>query len=148
MRCNIGINPKYLTDQHLVAEYRELPMVFGSLRLNNFQIKSEIPSVFTLGTGHMNFFKNKFKYLKRRWDSLVEEMKNRGFQTNMKFPDFEFLEEKFKQDWVPNEMDFKIIHDRILQKLNMKPDWYRINGKKIDSNFFDTYNNIKLDINY
>jgi len=51
MRCNVGVNPCYLTDQWLIAEYRELPMVIGSLRINNWEIKSAVKSSFTERAG-------------------------------------------------------------------------------------------------
>ena len=28
-------------------------------------------------------------------------------------------------DWMPNIEDYKIIRERIQQKIDMKPDWYR-----------------------
>jgi hypothetical protein len=46
MRCNTGCNPKFLADQHLMAEARELKMVIGNLRTNDFKIKGKIPKQF------------------------------------------------------------------------------------------------------
>ena len=61
MRANVGINPKVLTDRHLIAEYRELMIPFG---INNKRgIAKVIPNDFTLNTGHINFFRNKLTYL-------------------------------------------------------------------------------------
>ena len=65
-RINI-IEPNELTDQHLIAEYREIFMVGGSLRrtLNSksgYQV-SKIPKKFTLNSGHVYFFYNKGNYL-------------------------------------------------------------------------------------
>ena len=41
-RVNIGVNPKHLSDQHLIAESVEITMITGSLRKNNYEIKSEV----------------------------------------------------------------------------------------------------------
>ena len=82
-RVNIGVNPKYLSDQHLVAESVEITMITGQLRKHDYIIKSEIPTEFIMGKGHMNFFKNKLTYLKRRLDSVNIEMTNRGFNPGM-----------------------------------------------------------------
>jgi deoxyribonuclease (pyrimidine dimer) len=85
MRCNVGINPIYLADQHLVAEFRELPIVLGQMKHLKFQFKSTIPEQFTLGTGHISFFRNKLGYLHNRWNKIKNEMKRRGFKTHLNF---------------------------------------------------------------
>ena len=61
-RINVGINPIYLSDQHLIAESVEITMIPGSLKYNGFAIKGKVPEQFTLGTGHVNFFKDKLVY--------------------------------------------------------------------------------------
>jgi hypothetical protein len=61
-RVNVGINPKLLSDQHLVAESVELTMITGNLRIYNYKLKSPTPLKFSLGKGHMNFFKDKIIY--------------------------------------------------------------------------------------
>ena len=57
-RINI-IEPSELTDQHLIAEYREIFMVGSSLQRSlkskNWNPK-DIPIKFTLNTGHVKFF--------------------------------------------------------------------------------------------
>ena len=66
-RINL-INPGELSDQHLVAEYREIFMVGSSLQ-RSMKSKSwsktinNIPKNFTLNKGHVTFFYNKGKYL-------------------------------------------------------------------------------------
>ena len=42
-RVNIGVDPKYLSDQHLIAESVEITMITGVLRKNGFEIKSPVP---------------------------------------------------------------------------------------------------------
>ena len=32
MRVNVGINPKYLTNEHLLAEYHEIQMLASTLK--------------------------------------------------------------------------------------------------------------------
>ena len=60
------IDVNLLSDQHLMAEYRELPMVHGSLRrtlksANGFQL-SKVSPVYTLNAGHVYFWYNKKKF--------------------------------------------------------------------------------------
>lgn len=138
MRCNVGVPPEKLTDQHLIAEYRELPIAYGQLKYNNFQIKSKIPKTFTLGQGHITFFKDKFVYLQKRFYKLKEEMVNRGFVPMMEFPDISILDKGLLNDWEPTEEDNRIIRKRILEKIQLKPEWYKYNSVKItESNEFD-----------
>ena len=118
MRCNTGIEPKYLADQHLIAEYRELPMIIGSLRHNHWQIKSSIPNVFTLGTGHMNFLKNKITYILRRLDHVEVEMRNRGFKCEH-IVNVNDIPKNYYNDWVVTQDASNLLRDRISTKLLM-----------------------------
>jgi hypothetical protein len=64
-RINVGISPKNLTDQHLLAEHREIARMRSSfLRWYNSKKRSEIPSKFCLGEGHVLFFIDKGLYTK------------------------------------------------------------------------------------
>ena len=76
-RINI-VHPSELTDQHLIAEYREITMVPGSLKRtlvskSGYQEK-KVPKKFTLNSGHVYFFYNKGKYLDIRYEQLITEM--------------------------------------------------------------------------
>ena len=128
-RINL-INPEELTDQHLIAEYREITMVPAALK-RTINSKSglklnQIPKNFTLNKGHVKFFYNKGLYLKKRYDKLVTEMKKRGFNpdSKRKFPKDVFLPNLYN-DWHPSLHDKKIIHERIAEKIKMKPKWYK-----------------------
>ena len=129
-RINL-VDPSELTDQHLIAEYREIFMVGGSLKRtlvskSGYQ-ESKVPKKYTLNKGHVYFFYNKGKYLDKRYQQLITEMKRRGFEPDQKriFPKQIFIDNNLYYDWQPNEEDYKIIRQRIEQKIAMKPDWYR-----------------------
>ena len=128
-RINI-IPPTELTDQHLIAEYREITMVPGSLKrtLNSkagFKY-NRVSKRYTLNTGHVYFFYNKGKYLNKRYNELVEEMKFRGFNPDpkRKFPKEVFPEELYN-DWMPTLEEQTIVRQRISEKIKMRPNWYR-----------------------
>ena len=113
-RINI-ISPTELTDQHLIAEYREIFMVAGSLRRtlvskSGYQ-ESKVPKKYTLNQGHVYFFYNKGKYLHNRYNELILEMKNRGFSpsNDRPFPFDVFMSNDLYNDWVPTIEDYKII---------------------------------------
>ncbi|MGV8172230.1 MAG: pyrimidine dimer DNA glycosylase/endonuclease V [Candidatus Woesearchaeota archaeon] len=137
VRINI-INPKALTDQHLIAEYDEMLMLLGYVeRYPDIKIingRSEIPERYTLNKGHMKFFKDKLKYLKRRHELLKSEMRKRGFKP-IKSIDLHKYPKALHNDWKPRMDDFKIIIDRITWKINKKPEYYRYYGKYRDKDF-------------
>ena len=127
-RINI-INPSELTDQHLVAEYRELFMVGSSLQRSlkspNWDV-NRIPNKFTLNTGYVMFFYDKGKYLHKRYIQLREEMKVRGMKPDdtRVFKREQWPNELYN-DWIPTIEDQQIIRQRIEEKIAEKPDWYR-----------------------
>ena len=129
-RINI-ISPSELTDQHLIAEYREIFMVAGSLKRTLISksgfVESKVPKNFTLNNGHVYFFYNKGKYLYKRYNLIIKEMKSRGFKPdeNRIFPKDIFIMNNLFNDWEPNQIDIKIIRKRINEKIAMKPSWYR-----------------------
>ena len=135
-RINL-VPPEELSDQHLVAEYREIFMIGSSLqrslRSPNWEkTKKSIPKQFTLNKGHVKFFYDKGKYLSERYDELIKEMKKRQMSPN---PLRTFKKEQWPDDlfntWRPNDYDLKVVRKRIEMKIKLKPDWYKWNGKKI-----------------
>ena len=129
-RINL-VEPSELTDQHLIAEYREIFMVGGSLKRTlvskaGYQ-ESKVPKRYTLNTGHVYFFYNKGRYLHKRYTELIIEMKKRGFEpdSSRTFPTKVFKDNGLYNDWMPNIEDYKIIRQRIAEKIAMKPNWYR-----------------------
>jgi deoxyribonuclease (pyrimidine dimer) len=118
-----------LTDQHLFAEWRELP------RISSYAKKSKSsynpPKSFTLGTGHVIFFYNKKKWLLQRYRELTQELLVRNYKIQEKHLDLSSLDKYDQIDWVPTEKDQIISMNRINEKIAMKPSWYRRKGEKI-----------------
>ena len=133
-RINI-VNPLELYDQHLIAEYREIFMVAGSLRRTLLSKsgydETKVPKRYTLNKGHVYFFYNKGKYLHKRYQKLISELIKRGFKPakNRFFPKEIFITNKLYNDWVPSLSDYKIIRKRISKKISLKPEWYRLTKK-------------------
>ena len=129
-RINL-VPPRELTDQHLVAEYREIFMVGTSLQ-RSIASKSwsktltSLPVDFTLNKGHVKFFYNKGFYLYTRYHQLVYEMKQRGMNPD---PSRRFKVEQWPgelwNDWEPTLRDKQIIRERIKERISEKPGWYR-----------------------
>ena len=127
-RINI-IEPSELTDQHLIAEYREIFMVGSSLQRSlkskNWNPK-DIPIKISLNTGHVKFFYDKGKYLSNRYDELRTEMRARGMTPDITrvFKKEQWPDELWN-DWTPNLEDYKVIRERIEERIKSKPNWYR-----------------------
>lgn len=78
-RINVGILPSELCDQHLIAEYRELPRMAAYSRLC-LQRGNEYDMPFTLGAGHMKSCMRYGEYLAARHVEILVEMRFRGFK--------------------------------------------------------------------
>ena len=82
-RINLGIPPADLCDQHLIAEYRELPRLFS------FSAKSKPPKSFRLGSGHVLWCAQYQHTMRTRQHSIVKEMHYREFKTSFTLPHIE-----------------------------------------------------------
>lgn len=79
-RINLGISVKHLTDEHLLAEHREIKRIpksyESSLRSGSI---NRVPKKFCLGRGHVLFFIDKPKYTLGRYRQIYRECLRRGF---------------------------------------------------------------------
>jgi deoxyribonuclease (pyrimidine dimer) len=141
MRCNTGIDPKYLADQHLIAEQVELLMITGMLKRNNYQHKTPIPPKFKLGTGHMTFWVNKLLYLQRRLAAVKNEVNARGFKVMESEIVLDGFPTKYINDWQPSLADSIIVRKRIIEKMDRKPlGFWRHNRNKLSApSVIDTF---------
>lgn len=97
-RINV-VPPSELHDKHLLAEYRELPRVFG-LAARAFARGEDPythPGVYTLGTGHVKFFYTRLLWLKWRHQDLVDEMRRRGWAP--KYPNPPTVADHLPLEW-------------------------------------------------
>lgn len=118
-RINL-VDPKELSAKHLVAEYREIMRLPNNLKKSlsrrNFSMQ-EIPNEYVLGTGHVKFFYDKMEFLKKRFESLVEEMLYRGYSPNFRDSNiFIPQDKKFFNDYIPDEKAIKINKQRIKER--------------------------------
>jgi deoxyribonuclease (pyrimidine dimer) len=136
VRVNI-IDPKYLADQHLIAEYNEILMLASYIKKYPLtdQNKNKIPKRYCLGKGHMLFFKDKPKYLEQRHNQLKKEMLRRGFipKKTLIFPK---KCKNFDKSYSPSKKDKEVIKKRLLQKIKLKPGFYRYYQEKQNQKFF------------
>lgn len=146
-RVNVGLNPRLLSDQHLVAESVEITMITGGLRAHKYELKGPIPPKFSLGKGHINFFKNKLKYLEKRLAEVNSEMVRRGFKPGTSINLSEFPS-KYHNDWKPTMDDSSVLRARVAHRLiNPKngkqgKEYHRYYGRVIGESIEAFYNDI------
>ena len=119
-RINV-VPVRELSDQHLIAEYHELPRVLKQ----NIDI-ANAPEKYCLGKNHIRWARRHLVFTTQRMGNLIIEMKHRGFKTN-----YENLDGVMAawcipvSDYAPTQEDIELNRQRIREKYNMKPDWYR-----------------------
>lgn len=117
-----------LTSKHLVAEYREIPRVWGlsharllASKSNRAVFESDIPAEYRMGKGHVKFFYNKLSWILSRQRELYLEMKRRSYQPNYSpaypiwcsdAPYWMF------QDWAPSREEIAVNRARIEERLS------------------------------
>jgi deoxyribonuclease (pyrimidine dimer) len=118
-----------------MAEYREMFMVGSalqkSLKSPNWD-KNRIPKELTLGTGHVMIFYDKGQYLYKRYEQIRKELTKRNYKLDKTrlFKVTQFPTEYYN-DWTPTDRDRAILRERIQERINEKPEWYRHNGVSI-----------------
>jgi len=133
VRINCGIEPEYLSDQHLVAEYREILLAFGYYNKNgNKGLKEATNNLMN----PIRFYHNKRKYLIKRFFDLKEEMIRRGMKPtkDIKLKNVKMI---LYNDFEPKEQHIERIKERIIQRLNEKPNLYRYCGTYQPPEFFE-----------
>lgn len=148
MRCNL-IDPSLLTDQHLIAEKRELrmipPLLEKKLSKGLGNVLTLIPPSFVLGKGHMSFWLNKGFYLEKRFISLHQEMLKRGFNPSesITFNCEPFLlhKEILYLDYIPTKDSLEKIKERLQCRFLEKPSWYKFFGRSL-TNDLDFYRSL------
>jgi len=113
-----------LSDQHLIAEYHELPRVIKQ----NIDI-SDAPDKYCLGKGHMKWARKSMLFTLSRYRAIYYEMIKRGFHpkhtphdlTLYAFSQSDFLYTKYE----PTQEALKLNRDRLIEKYKQKPDWYK-----------------------
>jgi len=117
------VPPGDLSREHLIAEYRELPRVFGLTRGMIARgvahpTQASIPPTYRMGTGHMTFFCDKLAFLVRRQSALIAEMQRRGYAPSFTDPEalLEGIPEIWHGDWEPDPEALRISRARIAER--------------------------------
>jgi deoxyribonuclease (pyrimidine dimer) len=140
-RLNL-ISPSLLTDQHLLAEYKELTQVHGSLKRtlesSKGLDKSRIAKVCPLNGGHVYFFYDKLGYLNKRYLELATEMHKRGFKADAHIKHWGRINAfplELYGDYSPSKEEKDYLKTRIIERINQKKQWYRYKGAPLNSEY-------------
>lgn len=142
-RINV-IDTSLLTDQHLFAEYREITRIpkLVETALQKYSVAhicKKIPNSYRLNTGHVLFFYDKLIFIEQRYFTLRDEALKRGFNITLKDSIIDYrqsIDKIFYQDFSPNITDKAICIERIIEKIQQKPDFYRWYSQKIDAHAY------------
>lgn len=102
-----------LSKEHLLAEYRELPRVRHAYPRKT---PPNIPSTYRMGKGHVTFFFDKGIWLEKRHSNLVDEMRRRGYKTNIPRLRLSHWKDECMNNWTPDENDLLINRRRIKER--------------------------------
>ena len=121
-RINSAIDVKCLTDEHLLAEHREikrlpycLEKAIESGSINN------IPNKFTLGKGHVTFFLNKQRFVVLRYWEIYRECIRRNLNVKLYNQNWlnlpqNILFENFR-DYKPTLEERQLLIERITERI-------------------------------
>ena len=132
-RINSAIPVQNLTDEHLLAEHREIKRLPAYLQK---AIKSgsvnRIPNKFTLGKGHVTFFLDKMKFLRERYDRIYNELTVRHFNVTSYHSNFDNIEDKYSRQYQPTDEEKLFLIERITDRIrNSNKTCWHYNGNKI-----------------
>ena len=114
-RINSAIPVKNLTDEHLLAEHREikrLPAVFKKMKPG-----AKIPEKFCLGKGHVLFWMDKMDFILRRYVSLYLECKARGFKVTDYSSNWCFIPLEYRNGYTPTAEERTLLENRISSQI-------------------------------
>lgn len=120
-----------LSNQHLIAEYRELPRIVNAWK--NGKIKNyDGPETYCLGPGHVKFFYRRIEFLIRRHSEIILECLRRGFnlaKTGELLSSDEYEKLKLDNyqifDWNPSKDEIDVSRNRIEEKLKKRTKFYK-----------------------
>lgn len=108
-----------LRGKHLIAEYHELPRIYGLVRkaiARGEKPNLTYPYEYNLGKGHMRFFYPRLGYLNQRFEELVTEMKSRGYKPSYSSPPLEGIPSEWFNDWIPDRRSIRLNRFRLLER--------------------------------
>lgn len=128
-RINL-LHPKFLCDQHLLAEHRELTRIPNCLISGKYKLPdyNKIPTEYVLGTGHITFFLNKIDFLFERYLLIHQECLNRNFAVTWKFPSLLKISKVNQQieTYTPTKKEISLNKARLIERTPRKVLYFSV----------------------
>ena len=121
-RINSAIPVECLTDEHLLAEHREIKRLTYNLQqaIKSGSIK-RIPEKFTLGKGHVIFFLDKMRFTHKRYCNIRDELRDRGFSVMSFYSNWNNIPDEYYSDYEPTLEERQILIERIKERILKSP---------------------------
>lgn len=127
-RINSAIPVHRLTDEHLLAEHREIKRLPYCLKKSiEVGTINDVPDKFTLGKGHVKFFLDKQWFLLSRYYSIFFELKRRGFNsTDFSYNWNDLTNGKYWNWYEPTTEEAILLKERISDRImnSKKKCWH------------------------
>ena len=140
------IDPALLTNEWLIAEWRELPRISNELEKHPLRFKPEaIPLTYRLGSGHVTFFRDKLLYLAKRHREIKRELRKRKIRHNRRINvQLWRLTEEVRSlacnDWQPCQDDHLLNIMRLCDRFDARKKAYHYHDQKLnDDQTFNDY---------
>lgn len=132
-RINCHVSVKKLSDEHLLAEHREIKRVCNRYAQRKAKgVENDVPEKFVLGKGHELFFSNKAWYTYNRYIDLHKECKLRGFKVKDYSDNWKVYGDSLWIDYAQCQSDDQQIIDRIIDNVTFgKKEYYHYYGERI-----------------
>lgn len=115
---------EYLTNRHLLSNHREIKRIPNCIKKGRFSLKGA-PDTYTMGEGHVKFFYDKLKWLKKRYISLYDECIVRGLNVTDFSEAFSNLPKELYNDWTPCFDDYVTNQVRISERIAENLEVYK-----------------------
>lgn len=127
-RINSAINVRCLTDEHLLAEHREIKRLpfcmHEAIRTGSIKL---IPKRFVLGKGHVTFFLDKMLFARRRYRDIYVECRLRHFWVDNYEENFVYgVPEEYQGSYTPTDEEKNLLILRIADRImnSSKKSWH------------------------
>lgn len=127
-RINSAINVRCLTDEHLLAEHREIKRLpfcmYEAIRTGSIK---QIPKRFVLGKGHIIFFLNKMLFARRRYREIYAECHRRNFMVENYEENFVYgVPDEYNGAYTPTDEERAMLIHRLTERImnSSKKVWH------------------------
>lgn len=132
-RINSAIQVNRLTDEHLLAEHREIKRLPYCLEkaIQSGSI-NHIPEKFALGKGHVLFFLNKLNFILYRYKDIHFECVMRNLKVQNYEHNWDNISEQYMVGHKPTKEEYDLLIDRITKRISESTkDYFHYYGKRI-----------------